>query len=71
MENLNPVFKVQMVGNGMIKGRQAPSYSDSDFDKIIKIREELRKEFNSMDKRMRNAGIEISNLTTKESQFLK
>ena len=41
----HPVFKVQMVGGGIIKGRQAPSYSDGDFDKIINIREILKEKF--------------------------
>ena len=41
----HPVFKVQMVGAGYIKGRQAPTYSDDDFDKIIQIRNILKEKF--------------------------
>ena len=54
LQNVNPVFKVQMVQGNLLKGRQAPSYSDADFDKIVKIRELLRKEFEGMDKRLRD-----------------
>ena len=42
LENQNLVFKIQMVGDGYIKGRQAPSYSDKDFDQIVKIKEILQ-----------------------------
>ncbi|GGD03587.1 hypothetical protein [Enterococcus wangshanyuanii] len=58
LDNPNAVFKVQMVGDGYVKGRQAPSYGDNDFDKIIKVREILKQRFENMDKRLRD--IEIS-----------
>mgnify|MGYP003587433941 CR=1 FL=1 len=69
LENPNAVFKVQMVGNGYIKGRQAPSYSDNKIKKIIVIKDKLKSEFNSMDKRIRDELIEFEGLTNKESQF--
>lgn len=67
----NPIFKVQMIGEGKIKGRQAPSYSDGDFDKIISIRPILKKEFTNMDNRIRDAGISIDNISTSHSRFSK
>ncbi|KRN98729.1 hypothetical protein [Companilactobacillus kimchiensis] len=70
IENPNPVFKVQMVGDGKIKGRQAPSYSDGDFDKIVEIKSQLKKEFDKTDKRVRDGEFEIPGVTTAESKFL-
>jgi hypothetical protein len=58
-----------MVGDGFIKGRQAPSYSDSDFDKIINIRSILKEEFDSMDRRLRDQTISINDLSNDSSQF--
>ena len=58
LENQNLVFKIQMVGDGYIKGRQAPSYSDKDFDQIVKIKEILQSEYKKMDHRLRD--IELS-----------
>ena len=69
LENPNPIFKVQVVGDGFIKGRQAPSYSDSDFDKIINIRSILKEEFDSMDRRLRDQTISINDLSNDSSQF--
>lgn len=72
LENPNPVFKVQMVGDGYIKGRQAPSYSDNDFDKIIQIRTVLKQYYQdlgpSRDK-VRDDTTEILGITTKHSSF--
>lgn len=59
LENVNPVFKVQMVQGNLLKGRQAPSYNDVDFDKIVKIRELLREEFEGLDKRLRDIKSDI------------
>lgn len=74
LKNPNPVFKIQMVGGGYIKGRQAPSYSDNDFDKIIQIRTVLKKYFQDLDPKsrdkVRDDTIEIPGLTTKHSNFL-
>ena len=58
LENQNLVFKIQMVGDGYIKGRQAPSYSDKDFEQIVKIKEILQSEYKKMDHRLRD--IELS-----------
>jgi len=67
----NPIFKVQMVGEGKIKGRQAPSYSDHDFDEIIVLRKQLKKEFENIDHRLRDIGFEITNKSTSKSRFTK
>jgi len=69
-QNPNPVFKVQMVGDGKIKGRQAPSYSDNDFDKIVDIKSKLKEEFYKTDKRVRDGEFEIPGITTAKSKFL-
>ena len=45
LENPNPVFKVQMIQGTLLKGRQAPSYSDHDLDRIMTIREKLKEKF--------------------------
>ena len=45
LENPNPVFKVQMIQGTLLKGRQAPSYSDHDLDRIMTIREKLKETF--------------------------
>lgn len=50
LENPNPVFKVQMVQGNLLKGRQAPSYSDNDLDKIMVIREKLKEKFDTTNK---------------------
>ena len=74
LNNPNPVFKIQMVGEGYIKGRQAPSYSDNDFDKIIQIRTVLKTYFQNLDPKLRDKvrddTIEIPGLSTKHSIFL-
>ncbi len=62
LENPNPVFKVQMAQGNLLKGRQAPSYSDYDFDKIIEIRKKLKKVFENTDKRVRDKVISYSDL---------
>jgi hypothetical protein len=73
LKNPHPIFKVQMVGGGYIKGRQAPSYSDDDFDKIIQIRTILKSYFQNLDPKLRDKvrddTIEIPGLTTKHSSF--
>lgn len=50
----NPVFKIQMYDGEKVKGRQAPSYSDSDFDKIVSLKLKLKETFDSMDHRLRD-----------------
>ena len=69
LKNPHPVFKIQMVGSGRVKGRQAPSYSDGDFDKIIQIRIILKSYFQNLDPKVRDDTIEIPGLTTKYSAF--
>jgi len=54
LENPNPVFKVQMIQGSLLKGRQAPSYSDNDLDRIIKLREKLREKFDLANKLARD-----------------
>jgi len=68
LENPNPIF-IQMLEDGKIKGRQAPSFSDNDFEKIIEIRKVLKSEFEVLDIRVRDARISIPNLTSEKSQF--
>jgi len=50
LENPNPVFKVQMIQGTLLKGRQAPSYSDHDLDRIMTIREKLKEKFDLTNK---------------------
>ena len=54
LENPNPVFKVQMIQGTLLKGRQAPSYSDHDLDKIMTIREKLKEKFDLANKLARD-----------------
>ncbi|MDT2525910.1 hypothetical protein P7H46_13895 [Enterococcus pseudoavium] len=54
LENPNPVFKVQMIQGTLLKGRQAPSYSDHDLDRIMKIREKLKEKFDLANKLARD-----------------
>lgn len=56
------VFKVQMVGNKKIKGRQAPSYPEGDFEKIVEIQKLLKQELDKMDKRLRDVILTIEEL---------
>jgi len=67
----NAFYFFKKFGEGKIKGRQAPSYSDEDFDKIISIRPILKKEFTTMDNRIRDAGISIDDISTSHSRFSK
>lgn len=62
LENPNPVFKVQMVQGDLLKGRQAPSYSDHDFEKIVQVRESLKQVFDETDKRKRDRIIAVEDL---------
>lgn len=55
----NPVFKVQMCNGEKVKGRQAPSYSDNDFDRIVSLKSKLRAEFESMDHRLRDVVVTL------------
>jgi len=64
LENPNPIFKIQMVQGDLLKGRQAPSYSNNDFKKIIQIEERLKNAFDETDKRERDLIIEMNNLLT-------
>lgn len=44
-ENPNPaelVFKVQMSEGTNVKGRQAPTYTDTDFDRVFKAKKRLK-----------------------------
>ena len=54
LENPNPVFKVQMIQGTLLKGRQAPSYSDHDLDRIMTIREKLKEKFDLANKLARD-----------------
>ncbi|MDT2832349.1 hypothetical protein P7H62_15295 [Vagococcus carniphilus] len=54
LENPNPVFKVQMIQGTLLKGRQAPSYSDHDLDRIMIIREKLKEKFDLTNKLARD-----------------
>ena len=54
LENPNPVFKVQMIQRTLLKGRQAPSYSDHDLDRIMTIREKLKEKFDLANKLARD-----------------
>jgi len=54
LENPNPVFKVQMIQGTLLKGRQAPSYSDHDLDRIMTIREKLKEKFDLTNKLARD-----------------
>ena len=54
LENPNPVFKVQMIQGTLLKGRQAPSYSDHDLDRIMTIREKLKEKFDIANKLARD-----------------
>ena len=54
LENPNPVFKVQMIQGMLLKGRQAPSYSDHDLDRIMTIREKLKEKFDLANKLARD-----------------
>lgn len=65
LENENLVFKIQMIKDGYIKGRQAPSYSDKDFEKIILIKQVLKQEYDKMDHRLRD--IELSEKLVNQS----
>ena len=63
-----------MASDGYIKGQQAPSYSDADFEKIFQIGTVLKKYFQDLDPKSRDKvredTIEIPGLTTKHSNFL-
>ncbi|WP_251913410.1 hypothetical protein [Lactiplantibacillus plantarum] len=67
----DPIFKVQIIDGGKIKGRQAPSYSDHDFDEIIYLRKQLKAEFEKTDHRLRDIGFEVENHSTSKSRFAK
>ena len=54
LENPIPVFKVQMIQGTLLKGRQAPSYSDHDLDRIMTIREKLKEKFDLANKLARD-----------------
>lgn len=54
LENPNPVFKVQMIQGTLLKGRQAPSYSDHDLDRIMTIRKKLKEKFDLANKLARD-----------------
>ena len=54
LENPNPVFKVQMIQGTLLKGRQAPSYSDHDLDRLMTIREKLKEKFDLANKLARD-----------------
>ena len=54
LENPNPVFKVQMIQGTLLKGRQAPSYSDHDLDRIMTIREKLKEKYDLANKLARD-----------------
>ena len=54
LDNPNPVFKVQMIQGTLLKGRQAPSYSDHDLDRIMTIREKLKEKFDLANKLARD-----------------
>ncbi len=54
LENPNPVFKVQMIQGTLLKGRQAPSYSHHDLDRIMTIREKLKEKFDLANKLARD-----------------
>ena len=54
LENPNPVFKVQIIQGTLLKGRQAPSYSDHDLDRIMTIREKLKEKFDLANKLARD-----------------
>lgn len=62
LENPNPVFKVQMIQGTLLKGRQAPSYSDHDLDRIMIIREKLKEKFSVTDLTQRDIEYSESDL---------
>ena len=62
LENPNPVFKVQMIQGTLLKGRQAPSYSDHDLDRIMTIREKLKEKFDLANKLARDIEYQESDL---------
>lgn len=62
LENPNPVFKVQMIQGALLKGRQAPSYSDQDLDRVMIIRKKLKEKFDLTDKLARDIEFQESDL---------
>ena len=54
LENPNPVFKVQMIQGTLLKGRQAPSYSDHDLDRDHDNKGKLKEKFDLANKLARD-----------------
>ena len=69
LENPNPVFKVQMIQGTLLKGRQAPSYSDHDLDRIMTIREKLKEKFDLANKLARDIEYQELDLLDSYSTF--